>query len=115
MISKRSSITKENRCAIFEGMHQWRYRIIARVFEKYKVKHMKNEFYCQCRFSLGNRHTHGYIPSWAAKVGNEVELVDLGGFWRIDEVGEKVSADFVKDNERNYKEFQGSTKGGGID
>lgn len=77
---------------------------------------MKNDTYCQCRFSKGNQFTVAYIPSVAAKVGYEVQLLSLDGeWWRVDEVGEKVSAEFVKENERNYKEFQGSTKGGGID
>jgi len=77
---------------------------------------MDNGFYSQCRFSKGNSNTIAYIPSWAAKVGNNVQLITLDNeFWRVDEVGEKVSAEFVKENERNYKEFQASTKGGGID
>ncbi len=77
---------------------------------------MKNEFYRQCRLSRRNSKTIGYIPSWAAKVGNEVQLLSLDKeFWRVDEVGEEVPAEFVKENERNYKEFQGSLAGGGID
>lgn len=77
---------------------------------------MKIEYYNQCRFSKGTHKTIAYIPSFAAKVGNEVELLSLDGeFWKVDEVGEKVSVDFVKENERNYKEFQGSIKGGTID
>lgn len=74
------------------------------------------EFYKQCRFKKGNYETIGYIPSWAAKVGNRVQLLSLDKqFWQVTECGQNVPAEFVKDNERNYKEFQGSTKGGGID
>lgn len=80
----------------------------------------KGGYYNQCRMSRvddnGKRFTVAYIPSWCAKVGIKIQLVTLDNdFWRVDEVGEKVTADFVKENERNYKEFQGSTKGGGID
>lgn len=59
--------------------------------------------------SKGNSKTIAYIDAEAAKVGNEVQLLTLDGeFWRVDEVGSKVHADFVKENERNYKEFQHS-------
>lgn len=77
---------------------------------------MKTEFYKQCRFKKDKYETIAYIPSWAAVVGNKVQLLTLDGeFWEVVEAGNEVSADFVKENERNYKEFQGSTRGGGID
>lgn len=78
---------------------------------------MKNEFYKQCRFKKGSFETVAWIPAWAAVVGNQVELLSLDGeFWTVTEASkESVSADFIKENERNYKEFQHSTKGGGID
>lgn len=77
---------------------------------------MKYDNYRQCRLSKGSSKTIAYIPSWAAKIGNEVQLLSLDKeFWIVDEAGQEVSADFVKENERNYKEFQGSTDGGGID
>ncbi len=73
-------------------------------------------FFCQCRFKRGTKQTVGYIPAHAAKVGNRVRLLSLDReFWIVTEVGQQVSTDFVKDNERNYKEFQASTSGGGID
>jgi hypothetical protein len=88
---------------------------------------MKNETYKQCRFrkfikgfhpGTGDYHeTVAYIQSWAAVVGNRVQLLSLDGeFWEVTEVSkEAVSHDFIRENERNYKEFQGSTRGGGID
>lgn len=77
---------------------------------------MKEDKYRQCRFTKGEHRTMAYIPSWAAKRGNQVQLLTLDGeFWTVTEVGEEVDAEFVKENERNYKEFQGSLNGGGID
>lgn len=77
---------------------------------------MENGFYKQCRFKKDKHETIAYIPAWAAVVGNKVQLLTLDGeFWEVVEAGSVVPADFVKKNERNYKQFQGSTNGGGID
>lgn len=72
--------------------------------------------YTQCTFRKGNAETRAWIPSTAAKVGNRVQLVSLDNeLWDVISTGETVSKEFIKENERNYKEFQGSTNGGGID
>ncbi len=82
---------------------------------------MKEETYKQCRFkrdgdTAGTYETIGYIPAWAAVVGNHVQLKSLDNkFWQVTEAGNEVPASFVRDNERNYKQFQESLKGGGID
>lgn len=81
-----------------------------------KEQKMKDEYYRQCRLKRENSETVGYIPERAAKVGNKVELLSLDSlFWTVTEVGTKVDYNFVKENERNYRLFQESLKGGGID
>lgn len=77
-----------------------------------------SEIYAQCRMRLNNVETVGYIPARAAKVGNEVELFDKDGssqFWKVLSVGTTRTKEQVKEAERGYKDFQGSTRGGGID
>lgn len=78
---------------------------------------MTDERFKQCKFKKGDTYTIAYIPEHAAKVGNRVELLTLDGdFWEVISVSEQsVSKQAVKDNERNYKAFQASTRGGGID
>lgn len=81
------------------------------------------KMYKQCRFERANEdrmstnYTVGYIESWAAVVGNKVELTDLDGkFWTVVEAAEmSVSQEVMRDKERGFKGFQKSLKGGGID
>lgn len=69
------------------------------------------ENYTQCSFEKDNHRTHGWIPSWAAKVGNNVQLISLDGdFWCVVSAGEIQPMDAVKAAERNYKDFQHSIK-----
>jgi hypothetical protein len=69
------------------------------------------ETYTQCRFRKGDHFTIGWIPSHAAKIGNKVELLSLDGeFWDVISAGAVLPKDQVKDNERNYKDFQHSIK-----
>ncbi len=77
----------------------------------------ESEKYCQCEFRRGNTITVGYIPSWAACAGNEVELPEVGeGWWLITKVASMlVDKEFVRGAERAHKGFQGSLAGGGID
>jgi hypothetical protein len=81
------------------------------------------EYYRQCRFRRNIREvnekaykeTIAWIPEWAAVKGNAVQLLSLDeAFWNVIEVSEKR---LTKDemNERGYKDFQESLKGGGID
>ena len=66
----------------------------------------------QCRFRKGDAITVGYIPSWAAKVGNHVQLLTVDEeFWQVVNVGHKTD----KDMSRLYKDFQASLRSGGID
>jgi len=77
-----------------------------------------NDCFTQCLFELeqGNVITTGWIPTWAAKKGNRVQLVEYGeDFWIVRDVYLTVSGAEVRENERHYKLMQGSLKGGGID
>ena len=78
---------------------------------------MSSELYYWCNLQRENNHTSGYIEERGAKVGSKVELVDLDGeFWEVMSVSENsVTKDFVRNQERAFKQFQASTKGGGID
>lgn len=81
---------------------------------------MKNETYKQCRFQRkvngAVANTIAYIPSWAAKVGNEVQLLTLDAeFWMVLEVGQEIDKETMKALGRGHKDFQESLKGGGID
>ncbi len=77
---------------------------------------MKDDNYAQCELSRGTFKTTGFIPEWAAKIGNMVELPDFDGdFWRVDSVGVVLPKGQLRIQERAFKEFQGSTRGGGID
>jgi hypothetical protein len=77
------------------------------------------EKYAQCEFTRGGEsrfYTVGFIPIWAAKVGNMVQLVDLDGqFWKIEVVGAELDKDKMRTQERGFKNFQVSTRGRGID
>lgn len=75
-----------------------------------------NSFFTQCDFVQGTRQTSGWIPSWAAKKGNEVQLLDIdAGFWTVVATYITRPQDEVLERERDYKERQGSLRGGGID
>ena len=77
----------------------------------------KTETYTQCLFENQQRCTTvGWIPSWAARKGNSVQLLDIDGkFWTIREVYGLLSANELQERSRDYKSHQGSLKGGGID
>ena len=78
---------------------------------------MSKSDYYWCQLENGTKQTVGYIPAKGAKVGRMVEMVDLDGeFWRVTSVQEPgVSKDYVRSQEKRFKEFQGSLKGGGIE
>jgi hypothetical protein len=64
----------------------------------------------------GDKRTVGYIEERGAKVGKQVELVDVDGeFWDVLSVGYSMSKEAFQRQNRTYKIFQISTKGGGID
>ncbi len=75
--------------------------------------------YKQCNFCQGDSRTTAWIPAWAAKSGNSVQLKthdNPESFWWIESVGDmELDESAIRSQERNYKEFQGSTRGGGID
>lgn len=75
--------------------------------------------YCQCKFAHKTNRTSAWIPTWAARIGNEVQLKDSEDpniFWSLIAVGcNELDEATIRSQERNYREFQGSTKGGGID
>lgn len=75
--------------------------------------------YRQCTLSLGKAVRTGWIPSWAAEPANLVQLKDTDdpeAFWTVLTVGStERNESQVRVDERGYKEFQGSTRGGGID
>ena len=72
--------------------------------------------YAQAELRQGTLVTTGWIPASTAKRGYRVTLLDMpGGWWTITVVyGVRAAAD-IKEHERDYKAFQGSTRGGGID
>jgi len=65
------------------------------------------ETFKQCQFERGNERTIGFIPSWAAKVGNEIELKDFGngGYWKVVSVGTELNKSEVAIQSRVYKNF----------
>lgn len=74
--------------------------------------------YYWCFLRNGDRETCGFIPARGARVGALVEMVDLDGeMWEVTSRGEGVSREYVRDQERRFKDFQGSLlkSGGGID
>lgn len=78
---------------------------------------MAETTYHWCQLKNGNKHTCGYIEERGAVVGKHVEMVDLDGeFWEVLTVAHPgVPKSFVRENEKRFKAFQGSLKGGGIE
>ena len=72
--------------------------------------------YAQAELRQGTLVTTGWIPASAAKRGCRVTLLDMpAGWWTVTAVyGLRTEAD-MKEHERDYKAFQVSTRGGGID
>ena len=75
------------------------------------------DMYYWSQLRNGDKHTCGYIEERGAKVGSFVELVDTDGeFWEVTRVSQPgFTKEYVRGNEKNYKQFQKSTRGGGID
>jgi hypothetical protein len=73
--------------------------------------------YYWCTLKKGTTTTMGYIEERGAKLGTSVELIeDNSELWEVVCVSEQpVSKEYVRSLERKYKQFQGSTRGGGID
>lgn len=78
---------------------------------------MADTMYFWAQMRNGDKHTCGYIEERGAKVGAMVELTDLDGeFWEVTSVSiPGVTKEYVRANEKKYKAFQKSTRGGGID
>ena len=77
---------------------------------------MTDQLYHWCQLANGDKRTCGYIEARGATVGARVELVDLDGdLWEVLSVGEGVPKDQVRANEKRFKAFQESLRGGGID
>lgn len=70
----------------------------------------------QCVLTKNNSQTVAFIPTHAAVPGKRVELLSADGeFWTVQSAGVTLDYDKVNQMSRGYKQFQGSTKGGGID
>ncbi len=81
-----------------------------------QCKFQQKLFEGKTSFSQGEREVVAWIESWAAKKGNSVQLLDLDGtFWEVVEVYSVMRAEELRERSRDYKERQGSLKGGGID
>ena len=77
---------------------------------------MTDTLYHWCNLANGSKRTCGYIEARGAKVGSLVELVELDGeMWEVLSVGDPVPSSQVRQNERRFKAFQDSLRGGGID
>jgi hypothetical protein len=61
----------------------------------------------QCRLTNGNLSQIAWIPTWAAKVGNEVELLPEGKFWAVREVFGTIDAAHLE-NQRSGRMSLGS-------
>lgn len=76
---------------------------------------MTDQLYHWCNLANGDKRTCGYIEARGAKVGSKVELLDLDReLWEVLTVGNPTPADQVHANERKFKAFQASLKGGVI-
>ena len=75
-----------------------------------------DECYFWCNLKNGAKRTCGYIAERGAVVGHKIELVDMDGeFWEVTTVDPvPVPKGLVRTNEKRYKGFQASLKGGGI-
>ena len=77
---------------------------------------MKNEMLTQCVFERGliadtnKQFTVGYIPSKAAKIGNDVELLEFGAgsFWKVIAVGNTMTKELLDSQAEGMRDFQHS-------
>ena len=77
---------------------------------------MTQDLFHWCNLANGEKRTCGYIEARGAKVGARVQMIDLDGeLWDVLTVGDAVPAEQIRKNERRFKAFQSSLKGGGID
>lgn len=77
---------------------------------------MSDDLMYWCRLKNGDKETIGFIEERGAKIGSLVEMVDIDGeFWEVTHVGYSQPKSEVRQNERRFKNFQGSLRGGGID
>lgn len=66
----------------------------------------RQELFCQCMMTNGNRMTVGFIPSRAAVIGNVIALVREQGLdrgWRVESVGKPIAKDEMRMFERQHK------------
>lgn len=77
---------------------------------------MTDEMFHWCQLANGDKRTAGYIEARGAIVGAQVEMIDLDGeLWDVLTVGDAVPKDHVRKNEKRFRAFQDSLRGGGID
>lgn len=77
---------------------------------------MPDEMFYWCQLANGDKRTVGYIEARGAKLGNRVELLNLDGeFWEVLSVGDAKPKDWIRNNEKRFRDFQGSLAGGGIE
>jgi hypothetical protein len=55
------------------------------------------ERYYQCGLAQGNARTVGFIEERGAKLGAQVEIEELGGFWEVTGVGNPVSKEKARE------------------
>ena len=72
---------------------------------------MKTINYHQCNLQQGNTNTVGWIEERGAKIGMNVEIDELGGFWTVTSVGETTKTkEEVKDAENRARRSFDSLK-----
>jgi len=72
----------------------------------------KVEFYCQCMLRKNNLSTVGFIPLYAASVGNVVGIERASGLdrgWRVESVGTPVAKDRMRLYERQFTRQRGAS------
>ena len=53
----------------------------------------------QCKLEQGNVNSVGYIEERGAKIGASVEIPELGGFWKVTEVGNAIEKSKLQDKQ----------------
>ena len=77
---------------------------------------MSDETFAQVQLVYEDAMTYGWVPSSVAKKNVRVQLPEYGEMlWTVTEVyGLRDKSEVLRD-ERDYKAYQGSTRGGSID
>lgn len=66
--------------------------------------------YALCGLAQGNQRAQGWIETRGAKLGAQVEIEELGGFWEVIGVGDSVlSADKMTEQQNAGRDFKRKT------